>query len=41
MARHTGDERWLNLRPPLVNLEPEEAQALFSGLDDAGFRLAA
>ena len=39
MARATGDESWLNVRPPVAPLSAAEAQSLFEALDGTGFRL--
>ncbi len=41
VARHRGDDGWLNLRPPLVALDDAETRALFAGLDAAQFSMAA
>ncbi len=37
VARVSGDDGWLNVRPPFVGLDEAEAAALFSALEDAGF----
>ncbi len=37
VARVSGDDGWLNLRPPFVGLDEVAAAALFSALADAGF----
>ncbi len=37
VARVSGDDGWLNLRPPFVGLDEAEAAALFAALEDAGF----
>ena len=39
MARHTGNGRWLNIRPPLMRLGAAEKQKLFQGFDAIGFEL--
>ncbi len=41
MARHTGDERWLRLRPPLMQMSDERARELFSAFDAIGYDLPA
>ncbi len=41
MARASGDDAWLTVRPPIVPLSAAEAQSLFEALDGTGFRLAA
>ena len=41
MARHTGDERWLRLRPPLMQMSAEQAQELFAAFDAIGYELPA
>lgn len=40
VARNTGDEAWLNLRPPHRRLSPEAAQALYRAFDSCGVTLA-
>jgi 4-hydroxy-tetrahydrodipicolinate synthase len=40
VARQTGDERWLNIRPPHLKLTAEQTTALFSAFDATGIRLA-
>jgi 4-hydroxy-tetrahydrodipicolinate synthase len=37
MARHTGDKRWRNIRPPLERLAPDDAEALAAALARLGF----
>ncbi len=39
MARHTGNDRWLNIRPPLMRLGAADKQKLFQGFDAIGFEL--
>jgi 4-hydroxy-tetrahydrodipicolinate synthase len=39
VARNTGDERWLNLRPPHLKLTDAQTAALFSAFDATGIRL--
>ena len=39
MARHTGDDAWRNVRPPLVRLDDAQAAALMEALDGTGFTL--
>ncbi len=39
MARHTGDDAWRNVRPPLVRLDDAQAAALREALDGTGFTL--
>ncbi len=41
LARHTGRDGWLNIRPPHTRLAPEQATALFARFDACGARLAA
>jgi 4-hydroxy-tetrahydrodipicolinate synthase len=40
IARHTGDARWQNLRPPLLPLPAADAAALETALDRIGFALS-
>jgi 4-hydroxy-tetrahydrodipicolinate synthase len=40
VARNTGDERWLNIRPPHLKLTDAQTAALFSAFDASGIRLA-
>ena len=40
LARHTGDDGWLNIRPPHLRLDGEAAARLFSTFDECGVRLA-
>ncbi len=40
MARHTGNEAWLNIRPPLVNLSESQTAELYAGFDGLGYELA-
>lgn len=39
LARHTGNDDWLNLRPPLVNLNDEQTARLFAEFDAIGYDL--
>ena len=39
LARATGDARWAQVRPPLVALAPDQAQALAQRLDALGFAM--
>ena len=41
VARHTGDEAWLNIHPPHLRLSGEAAATLFAAFDACGVRLAA
>lgn len=41
MARHSGDDRWLNLRPPLQNLSDEQTDALCAGFDATDYQMPA
>lgn len=36
MARHSGNDGWLNLRPPLVNLSDADRQGLYDAFDALG-----
>ena len=40
VARHTGDDAWLNIRPPHLRLGGEAAARLFETFDACGVRLA-
>jgi len=40
MARHAGDDAWLNIRPPHLPLSNEAAAKLFATFDACGVRLA-
>ncbi len=40
VARNTGDARWLNLRPPHMQLTEAQTQALFKLFDASGITLA-
>jgi 4-hydroxy-tetrahydrodipicolinate synthase len=40
IARHTGDDTWLNIRPPHLRLSAEAAQRLFATFDAIGVTLA-
>ena len=39
MARGTGNDAWLTVRPPIAPLPPAAAQSLFTALDSTGFAL--
>jgi len=39
VARNTGDERWLNIRPPHLKLTEAQTAALFAAFDGSGIRL--
>ncbi|MSP52455.1 MAG: dihydrodipicolinate synthase family protein [Alphaproteobacteria bacterium] len=41
IARHTGDKRWTNIRPPNIALGDSEAKTLFEKVDAAELKLAA
>lgn len=40
VARHTGNDAWLNIRPPHTVLAPEAARKLFATFDACGVQLA-
>ncbi|HEX2941728.1 MAG TPA: dihydrodipicolinate synthase family protein [Rhodopila sp.] len=40
VARNTGDNRWLNIRPPHMRLTAAQQAALFSAFDASGITLA-
>lgn len=40
IARHTGDDAWLNIRPPHLKLSAEVASRLFATFDACGVTLA-
>ncbi len=40
VARHTGDDAWLNIRPPHLRLSEESAAQLFATFDACGVLLA-
>jgi len=40
VARHAGDDAWLNIRPPHLPLSHEAAAKLFAAFDACGVRLA-
>lgn len=40
VARHTGDDDWLNIRPPHLRLSGDAAARLFATFDACGVRLA-
>ncbi|MDB5589856.1 dihydrodipicolinate synthase family protein [Enterovirga sp.] len=40
VARNTGDDAWLNMRPPHLKLSDEAARALYSTFDACGVTLA-
>ncbi len=39
MARHTGDDAWRTVRPPLTRLDDAQAAALMEALAGTGFSL--
>ena len=39
MARHTGNDQWLNIRPPLTRMSAADREKLFRGFDAIGFEL--
>ncbi len=39
MARHSGNDQWLNIRPPLTRLSAGDREKLFQGFDAIGFEL--
>jgi 4-hydroxy-tetrahydrodipicolinate synthase len=39
MARHSGNDRWLTVRPPLMRLSAADKEKLFQGFDAIGFEL--
>ena len=41
MARHTGNDRWLNIRPPLERLADADAAALFAAFDSIDYQMPA
>jgi 4-hydroxy-tetrahydrodipicolinate synthase len=40
VARHAGDDAWLNIRPPHLRLNDESAAKLFTAFDACGVQLA-
>ena len=40
MARHTGNQNWLSMRPPLTALSPADSKALFDTIDRIDLDLA-
>ncbi len=40
VARHTGDDAWLNIRPPHLRLDDASAAKLFTAFDACGVELA-
>ncbi len=40
VARHTGDARWTNIRPPHLKLTAEQEATVFAAFDACGVRLA-
>ncbi len=41
MARHCGNDDWLNMRPPLQNLSGEKASELFAAFDAIDYQMPA
>jgi len=39
MARHSGDDAWLNIRPPLMPMNDADKEKLFRDFDAIGFQL--
>jgi len=39
MARHSGNDGWLNIRPPLMRMSDADRDALFEAFDAIGFEL--
>ena len=39
--RHTGDDRWLKVRPPLMLLSDADVKALYAAFDAIGCALPA
>jgi 4-hydroxy-tetrahydrodipicolinate synthase len=37
MARHSGNDDWLNIRSPLLNLDEEKSNALFAAFDSINY----
>jgi len=40
MARHSGDESWLNIRPPLAKLSDQQVQELYGAFDGLDYQMA-
>jgi 4-hydroxy-tetrahydrodipicolinate synthase len=39
LARHTGNDEWHNMRPPLMKLESDKLSQLYADLDATGYKL--
>lgn len=39
IARHTGNDQWLNMRPPLVAMDESARAALYADIDATGYKL--
>ncbi len=39
IARHTGKQKWLNIRPPLMNLDDDKVAGLYAEVDATGYKL--
>jgi 4-hydroxy-tetrahydrodipicolinate synthase len=39
LARHTGNDAWRNMRPPLMKLESDKLAQLYADLDATGYKL--
>jgi 4-hydroxy-tetrahydrodipicolinate synthase len=39
LARHTGNDEWCNMRPPLMKLESDKLTQLYAELDSTGYKL--
>jgi len=40
VARHTGDNAWLNMRPPVLAMDAAQTQRLYQEYDGAGLAMA-
>ncbi len=39
MARHSGFDRWLNIRPPLMRMNDADRDTLYETFDAIGFEV--
>ena len=39
IARHTGNDEWLNMRPPLMAMDADARAALYADIDATGYKL--
>jgi 4-hydroxy-tetrahydrodipicolinate synthase len=39
LARHTGNDEWRNMRPPLMKLESEQLTQFYADFDSTGYKL--